>query len=57
MEGIRVRCERARMQRAARELEDARAEFWTKICADINEANKCELDAKRYPSRYGYSGN
>ena len=33
-------------RRAAKELEEARAEFWININADINKAKSCESDAK-----------
>ena len=51
------RYERTLRKWAASELEEARDEFWTKICATINEAKICELDANRDPRRYGESGN
>ena len=57
MEGIRGRYERTLRQRAAGELEEERAEFWTNICAAINEAKIRELDEKRYMRRYVEIGN
>ena len=47
MEGIRGRFERSLMKRVADKLEEARAKFWTKIYAAINEVKRFELDAKR----------
>ena len=46
-EGIRERYKRALRQRAAEESEKARAKFWTKIDAAINEANSCESGANK----------
>ena len=47
MEGIRESYERALRQRADDELEEARAGFWTKIAAAINEAKICKSGANR----------
>ena len=40
------RYERVLRWRADGELEEARAEFWININADINKAKSCESDAK-----------
>ena len=47
MKGIMERCERAIRHRADGELEDTRAEFWTKSAAVINKAKSCKLGEKR----------
>ena len=47
MEGTRERYEKALRRRANEELREARAKFWTKIYAAINEVKRFELDAKR----------
>ena len=44
MEGMRERYETTLRQRAANELEEARAKFWTKIDSVINEAKNYELE-------------
>ena len=48
MEGIRERYERSLQQRADNYLEEAKAEFWTKIATAINESKICESGANRY---------
>ena len=47
MEGIRERYERSLQQRADNYLEEAKAEFWTKIATAINESKICESGANR----------
>ena len=44
---MRERHKSALRQREANKLEKARADFWAKIDADINEAKSCKSEAKK----------